>query len=159
MKDRIDITLTAEQSAGITAAIAGVGTAMPFLISLTPADRKYMVKAGNASEGFIQGTLELARQNPDLVPALVDLAKLERDLALRDAMASAEAGLALLATKVGHTRRLANADLYEGCLDIYHELQRHGQDQGLDALLAPLRTRFKRKPVAPEGEEPLPPTE
>jgi len=159
MKDRIDVTLTTEQAAGITTAIAGVGTAMPFLISLSPADRKYMVKPGNASEGFIQGTLELARQNPDLVPALVDLTKLERDLALRDAMAAAEAGLSILVTKVNHTRRLANADLYEGCLDIYHELQRHGNDQGMDAVVAPLRERFKRKAVVPTDENPEAPAE
>ena len=123
---------------------------MPFLISLSPADRKYMVKPGNASEGFIQGTLELARQNPDLVPTLVNLTKLERDLALRDAMAAAEAGLSILVTKVNHTRRLANADLYEGCLDIYNELLRHGNDQGMDAMVAPLRERFKRKSVVPK---------
>jgi hypothetical protein len=150
MKDRINITLTAEQTAGAAAAVEAVATAMPYLISLSPADRKYMVKAGNASEGFIQSVLELARQNPHLVPSVVDMTKLERDLALRDALAPAEAGLTLLATKVNHTRRLANADLYEGCLDIYHELQRHGQDQGLDALITPLRARFKARPVVTE---------
>ena len=55
-----------------------------------------------------------------------------------------------------HTRRLANADLDEGCLDIYHELQRHGQDQGLDALMAPLRERFKARRMVVKDEEPVP---
>jgi hypothetical protein len=154
MKDRINIAITAEQAAGAAAAVEAVAEAMPYLITLSVEDRRRMVKAAEGTEGFIRSALELARQNPHLVPSLVDMAKLERDLALREALAPVEAGLTLLATKVNHTRRLANADLFEGCLDIYHECQRHGQDQGLDALVAPLRTYFKRRPRVRELENP-----
>ena len=156
MKDRINVTLTDEEVESATAAVQSVTDAMPYLVTLSASDRRHMVKVGLASEGFIQGTLELARQNPQIVPPLVDVAALERDLALRDKLAPLEAALTLLATKLNHTRRLANADLYDGCLDIYHELQRHGQDQGLDALLAPLRERFKRRSVAGKDEQGVP---
>jgi len=153
MKDRINITLTDEELENATEAVQAVADAMPYLIALSISERRHVVRVGLASEGFMQGTLELARQNPHIVPSVVDLAALERDLALRDKLAPLEAALTLLATKVNHTRRLANADLYEGCLDIYHELQRHGQDQGLDDLLGPLRERFKARRVAAKGEE------
>ncbi len=156
MKNRIDIAITEEQAASAVAAVAAVATAMPYLIAMSPEDRKYMVKPGERSEGFIRATLELARENTHLVPSLVDMTKLDRDLALRDKLAPIEVALTLLATKVNHTRRLAAADLYEGCLDLYHEFQRHGQDQGLDALIAPLRQRFKRRTPGTEPEAPVP---
>ncbi len=145
MKNKIDITLSAAQTNEAVVAVAAVATAMPYLITLSVEERRHMVKAAEGTEGFIRSTLELARQNPHLLPSLVDLEKLDRDLALREDLAPLEAALTLLATKVNHTRRLAAADLFEGCLDIYHTLQRHGQDQGLDELVAPLRARFKRR--------------
>ena len=154
MKDRINISLTDEEFENATDAVKSVADAMPYLIALSPSERRHIVRVGLASEGFMQGALELARQNPHIVPSLVDLAALERDLALRDKLAPLEAALTLLATKVNHTRRLANADLYEGCLDIYHELQRHGQDQGLDDLLAPLRERFKPRRAVTDSVPP-----
>lgn len=156
MKDKINVVLTDEALENATAAIELVAENMPYLIALTPGERRHMVKVGLASEGFIQGTLELARQNPHIVPPLVNMTALERDLALRDKLAPLEAALTLLATKLNHTRRLANADLYDGCLDIYHELQRYGQDQGLDALIVPLRERFKARPMVMKDEEPPP---
>lgn len=154
MKDRINISLTDEEFENATDAVKSVSDAMPYLIALNPSERRHIVRVGLASEGFMQGALELARQNPHLVPSVVDMAALERDLALRDKLAPLEAALTLLATKVNHTRRLANADLYEGCLDIYHELQRHGQDQGLDDLLAPLRERFKARRAVTDSVPP-----
>ena len=39
-KNNLDVTLTTEQSAGVTSAVAALFAAMPFLVSLTNADRR-----------------------------------------------------------------------------------------------------------------------
>lgn len=144
MTNKIDITTTAEQNAGATAALEGLIEAMPYLITLTPTERRRMLKMGERTEGFARTALEAAAQFPGAIPPGLDTAQLTRDLGLRDNLAGMELALGSLLQKVRDTRIVAGSDLYSGALDIYQALQRHGFEEGVDAAVNQLSLRFRR---------------
>ena len=153
MTNKIDITLTTEQAAAGSAAVAALATAFPYLVSLTPTGRRKMAKMGERSEGFVRTALDAAAQFPNAMPASVDLAQLDRDLELREHLAEVELALGSMLQKVQDTRRVAGSDLYSGALDIYQALKRHGADEGVDVAVTQLRQRFRRTTTEqpPEG--------
>ncbi len=144
MKNQIDITLSTEQVASGQAAITALNVALPYLISLTPMGRKKILKMGERTEGFVRTALEAATQHPGVIPETLDLAKLNRDLALRENLAGMELALGSLLQKVRDTRIVAGSDLFSGALDIYQALQRHGTTEGVDLAVNQLRLRFRR---------------
>src|SRR5690349_4251156 len=153
MTNKINITLSAEQQAAGTAAVEALATAFPYLVSLTPTGRRKMLKMGERTEGFVRTALDAAAQFQNAMPASVDVAQLDRDLALREHLAQVELALGSILQKVQDTRRVAGSDLYSGALDIYQALRRHGVDEGVDVAVNQLRQRFRRTTTEqpPEG--------
>ena len=156
--DRINITLTAEQIASLNAAVAGVESAMPGFASLSGEQSRRLFKLGDASEAFVLKTLDALRQNPDLIPATVELQTLERDVVLREALRPIRARLLQLAERVDGAFKLAGADLMEGCSVVYRTLRIHGEGEGMEALLEDIGQRFARRratePTTPPPSEP-----
>ena len=66
--NRIDVTLTAEQSAGVDAAVTGLETALDFVISLGTQERRHLFKLGAGSEAFAQQAHAIARENTEIIP-------------------------------------------------------------------------------------------
>ncbi|MGV3532793.1 MAG: hypothetical protein ACO1QR_10520 [Chthoniobacteraceae bacterium] len=154
MTNKIDITLTTEQAAAGSAAVAALETAFPYLISLTPSGRSKILRMGERTEGFVRTALDAAEQFPNAIPPSVDLAHLSRDLELREHLAGIELALGSMLQKVQDTRRVAGSDLYSGALDIYQALKRHGVDEGVDVAVNQLRQRFRRAAAKPSGDAP-----
>ena len=93
MNPQIDITLTAEQTAAINAAVIGLTTAMPFLLGYTPEERRRLQRLGPRRESFARLAVETATQNPDLIPASVDLPGITRDVELHEVLTSVRTSL------------------------------------------------------------------
>nr|VFK80737.1 MAG: hypothetical protein BECKSD772D_GA0070982_11493 [Candidatus Kentron sp. SD] len=53
---------------------------MPFLISLTPKERKSMFKADPDSVSFVQNTLNAAQDHPDILPATFKTGEFKNDV-------------------------------------------------------------------------------
>jgi hypothetical protein len=153
--NQIDVVLSAEQEAGIVAAMDALELTVPFLVSLTPDDRQRLFKLGTRSEGFVAEALSAALQHPDHVPSALEVVKLQRDLALRQTLLPIVQRARLLYTKLNDTWMLAGADAMQSATAIYRVL-RAQRGEGLDVTVNVLKQRFDRStPATPEE----PPTE
>lgn len=154
MKNIIDITLTTEQKAGVTAAVAAVATAMPFLRSFSVEQRKALVRIGPRRQSFARLALDIARQQGDYLPPSIDLSSLERDLELYDVLTPVRTQLSTLLQQVIDTQTAAGHDACEAGLEVYRALRGHAREAGLDAVVSDLRVALRRPPGAnPEAPE------
>lgn len=156
--NRVNIILSAEQTIGLTTAVADLEAVMPPLISISGKESRKLFKLEDRSEAFVLKTLDALRQYPELIPSTVDLADLDRDQALRETLRPIRARLLHLAELVDGTYKLAGADLMEGCSLVYRTLQIHGKGAGIEGLLADMGQRFARRrntpPEVPAPENP-----
>jgi hypothetical protein len=131
--------------------IGGLEQALaPLLVSLPAVQRRRLVKMGDASEPFCRRTHTVMRDNTALVPQVVDVAKMGRDLVSHDALAERQARLARLMEKIGDTDMALGSDIMVAALDGYALLKRVGGADGLHQLRRGLSRRFdgqgSRKP-------------
>ncbi len=153
--NRVNITLTAEQSAGISTAVDALETALPDLISLSGEESRKLFRLGDLGEAFVLKTLEAVRLHPELFPTSVDLAAMDRDQKLRETLRPIRTRLQGLVALVDGTYKLAGADLMTNCSAAYRILQVSGVGAGVEDLLADIGQRFDRGPI-PEPEVPAP---
>ena len=144
LKNRINLVLTAEQVAGLEAAIVAVEDASEFLIGITVDDRIELAKLGPKSEGFAALALETARLNEGLLPRDLDLSDLERDRAAREHLRPLYERMRQLTRKIDDTMLLLGSDYYSGALAVYRALKANGQLEGLQPVLADLGRRFAK---------------
>ena len=150
--NKIDVTLTTEQVAAIIAALDTLDTALPFIVSLTPEERKSLFRMGTRSEGFVREALTAVQQHPDHIPVSLGVVEMERDLALRDALQPVLSRLGAIHTKVQDTWHLAGADAMQKATAVYRVLK-NTQGHGLDTTINLLKQRFEQSSSA-EPEEP-----
>lgn len=145
--NRIDTTLSAEQLAAVRAAVAALNDALPFLVSISAAERRRIMKLGPKSEGFVRQTHELAREHPEILPNGLVVADLDRDQALREALLPTQQDLVVLLQKVNDTMMLAGADLMQASLIIYRGLRSYGDAAGYGDIREELGRRFEQSSV------------
>jgi hypothetical protein len=154
MKNIIDVTLTAEQQAAMTTAVAALAPAMSFLRTFSPAQRLAMIRVGPRRQSFARLALEGARQHADYLPPSISVAAMERDLALFDALTPVRTQLEVLLQQVKDTQQAASHDACEAGLEVYRALRGHAREAGLDAMVAELGVTLRSRPVVatePEG--------
>ena len=151
-KNNLDVTLTTEQSAGVTAAVAALYTAMPFLVSLTNADRRRLTKLGDKSEAFVRQAHQIVRDHEDVLPAGINLDQMDRDAAIRDLLLPVHQQLTQILTMVNDTITVAGSDLMKASHIVYRALKSHGEEAGLRLVRDELGRRFARVPQVPDEE-------
>ncbi|MBK5285397.1 MAG: hypothetical protein JJE25_08325 [Bacteroidia bacterium] len=82
MYSNISSALTAAQKADIQTKINDIKLVLVFLINLTPAERKKLLKMGDKSVAYVQEVLAALQANPTIVPASFDLAEFKKDMFL-----------------------------------------------------------------------------
>ena len=152
-KNNLDVTLTTEQSAGVTSAVAALFAAMPFLVSLTNADRRRLPKLGDKSEAFVRQAHQIVRDYVDVLPAGIDLEQMDRDAAIPDLLLPVHQQLTQILTMVNDTITVAGSDLMKASHIVYRALKSHGEEAGLRVLRDELGRRFARAGRPEEEEE------
>ncbi len=84
----ISLTLTEADHAAIADALSTLESKLSGLISLSADERRSLNKMGEKSETFCRRTLVAMSENPGLIPADVDVAEAQRDMAQFDALGS-----------------------------------------------------------------------
>ncbi len=132
----------------------------PFLIALTPQERKRRPKMGEGTVTFVKKTLAYAQANPELVPSFVDVANVEQDVnAVRD-LNSLFRPLHQLTTGLDDTMLLSGSEAYVAALSIYNSIKQGARANvpGARGIYEDLSTRFdgqrrKRKPATPKKDD------
>ena len=138
----VSAELSEEQQQAILASLQQI-QALPFLIGLSNKEKQKLSKMGDKSRSFVDQALNVARQNPDILPSRFDLAEFERDVALFHALYPINTALSKLSELVDSTLIAVGSDAYNSALDIYAYAKMTGGVTGLEELRASLGNRFR----------------
>jgi hypothetical protein len=159
-ENRVSGTLSGEDVAAMQAAVGTIKQKLPFLKGLDPEARKSLPRMGDKSRAFVRKCLEVANQNPGMLPRAFDLDEFRRDVALDEAMLPIGQMIHQLAEMLDDTQTAMRSDAYLAALAVYSSAKLAGKGQGLDGALDDLGRRFVRKsgvalaesPAAPAGK-------
>ncbi|GGE97243.1 hypothetical protein [Hymenobacter cavernae] len=116
----------------------------PYLVSLTPEERKTMLRMADKTVAFVQKTNDYATSNPAFVPPFVDLAELKQDVAALTALTPLHQQLEQLALDVDSTMMTAGSEAYGNSLTIYNNIKFLAQNKqpGAQTAFEDLKQRF-----------------
>ena len=153
--NRISASLSQADRQAVLDAINTIRTKLPFLIDLSPEERKALPKIGDTGRGFVAQALEVAEQNPDILPRSFDVAEMRKDVELLSALSPVLAALSQLNELVDDTVMAVGSEAYAAALLIYQFARAAGKGSALDGALDALGQRFARKSrSAPGGKTP-----
>ena len=124
------------------------------MIGLDPEARRSLPRAGDKSRSFVRKCLEVANQNPGMLPRAFDLEEFGRDVALDEALLPIAESVRQLAEMIDDTHTAVRSDAYVAALMVYQSAKRAGKGTGLDGALDELGRRFVRKSAAAPAETP-----
>lgn len=151
--NRISATLSSADQQAVLSAINTIRTKLPFLIDLTPEERRSLPRMGDKSRGFVAQALDVAALNPDVLPRSFDVEEMRKDVDLLAALSPVLAALAQLNELVDDTLMEVGSEAYTSALAVYQNARAAGKGAALDGALDSLGQRFARKSrSAPTGE-------
>jgi hypothetical protein len=140
----ISATVSAEDVLAIKDAVAVIRGKLPFMLSLSPQERREMAKMGEKSIGFDEKCTLYMNNHADFVPGFVDMAEVARDRALRSQMLEVWSLLNALTLNVDDTLMVVNQDIWMANLAYYQsvrEAAKRGRPNA-QSIYDDLRTRF-----------------
>lgn len=140
--NRIDAALDSAAAASVTTKLDEAKTLLPFLVDLSPDERRSLPKMGDKSRAFVERCLSIAQQDDSFLPRNFDVDAFGKDLALYSALEPLRQRLAKLLELVEDTQILAGSEAYLAALEVYHSAKRTGRGSGLDDLLDRVSARF-----------------
>jgi hypothetical protein len=148
-ENRVSAVLSQADRDAVVAAIETIRAKLPFLVNLTPDQRRAMLKLGDKSVAFVNRASEVAAQNTGLLPAAFELAEWQKDADLLLALRSIEVALNPLSEAIDDTLMVVGSEAYVAALSAYQYLKAGNQAGQLDGLLDELGRRFARRAKAP----------
>lgn len=149
----ISASLSQADREAVMAAIATIREKLPFLIDLTPDERRTLPKMGDKSRAFVSKALEVATQNPDILPRAFDVDEMRRDVQLFEALYPVVQALTQLHELVEDTYMEVGSEAYAAALSVYSYAKAGGKVSGLDSIIDDLARRFSRK--SPKAQPPV----
>ena len=119
MSGYITATFPQEKEQRALELIAELKEILPFVIKLSPSDRKTMPKIDDGRIPFVEKSLLFGKQQPMIVPPFAPLDELTNDLSLFSSLRRVALDLASLSEMVSDTRLAAGSDAYQAALSIY----------------------------------------
>ncbi len=129
---------------------------LPFLIDLTPEERSALPRMGDGSRAFVSKALEVARQNPDILPRSFDVEEMRKDVELLEALTPIRLALTQLFELFDDTYVEIGSEAYSAGLNVYQYARSAGKGPALDSALDALAQRFARRSRREGGDKPAP---
>nr|VFJ93493.1 MAG: hypothetical protein BECKLFY1418A_GA0070994_103213 [Candidatus Kentron sp. LFY] len=151
----IDASLSPEDIKAIEAAFGTILEKLPFLVNLTPKERRSLFKTGVDSVSFIENALNAAQDHPDILPATFKTAELKSDVDLFGVMTDIGTIAASVASQIDDTRLAVGSEAMEEATQVYNYVKTAAKTTpGLKPVADQLGQRFKkagrhRKPADP----------
>lgn len=144
-KHLIDVVFSPEDMTAVTGHLTGLLSKLePSAFALDDDQRKRLQRLGLRNESFSRGVMELARQNPNLVPLTIDMAALERDVAAYEQLMPVLFQLQRLAKLVEDTCIALGVDVYNGSRGLYKAMKVVAEINGISEIIEELGRRFAR---------------
>lgn len=116
----------------------------PYLIALSPEERKQLLKMGDKTIPFVEKTLEYVKTNPEFVPIYLDVKEFEKDaIAVKD-LVSMLTPINQLSQGLNDTEMLAGSEAYTTALIYYNSVKQASKNNvpNAKAIYEDLSKRF-----------------
>jgi hypothetical protein len=143
--NRVSATLSQEDQDALLNAVATIRQKLPFLLGLSPDERRTLPRLGDKSRAFVTKALEVATQNPGFLPRSFDIDEMKQDVRLFDAMYPLLLSLTQLQELLDDTTTVVGSEAYAAALLVYGYAKTSGRNTGLDAAVDDMSQRFARK--------------
>lgn len=143
--NRVSAQLGEADRQAVLAAIETIRQRLPFLVDLTPEERRTLPRMGEKSRGFVEQALLVAEQNPDILPRSFDVGEMRNDVALLSALSPTLHALSQLNELVDDTVMAVGSEAYASALLVYQFARAAGKGPALDTALDGMAQRFARK--------------
>lgn len=121
-----------------------IRTLMPFLVGLSPQERKRLNPAGDASQAFIRKSASVAQLIPAYLPRGLDVTEMQKDIALMDAMQLIRVTTESLAEQMADTQAVVSSEAYAAALHVYRSAKMAQGPHGIEDAVRELSRRFAR---------------
>ena len=125
-------------------AVASIQQKLPFLISLTPDERKGIFKTGPNSLSFVQNALTAAENNPDILPKSFDVDEFTSDVDLFGVLTDLNTVVSQLASEIDDTRLAVGGEAMQEATQVYNYVKAAVKNApGLKPVADQLGQRFQ----------------
>jgi hypothetical protein len=155
MENKISAVLDEQKITEICQRIDDIKSLLPFLIDLTPEERKTLPKLGDKSLMFATKALDLIKKDFSFMPGNFSIEEMEKDIVLFDKMLRVRLEIGKLFELVDDTTIEVGSEAYTAALTVYDNAKRNGKNTvGMDGALDELSRRFYRKTAPQKPEQP-----
>ncbi|MBD2100057.1 hypothetical protein [Leptolyngbya sp. FACHB-261] len=137
----------------VLAEIAELRSHFSFGVSLTPQERRLMIRIGDKTRSFVRTAVEVATENQQLMPGFLDVAEMQRDLELTESLSPVLEALAELQSLIEDTYIAAGTEAYTAARVAYRSARDNSKAFGLNPSVDRLGRRF-RKNRKPQSDTP-----
>ena len=144
----ISATVSAADVDAIKSAVDTIKQKMPFLVNLTPDERKTILKTGANSLSFVQNALQAAQNNPDILPKSFDTDEFGSDVSLLATLTDINSAVAQLLSEIDDTRMAVGSEAMGEAVDVYNYVKAAAKKTpGLKPVADQLGERFQKASV------------
>ncbi len=153
--NRVSASMSPEDFNAVKQAIQEIRYRMPFLLGLTVEERKKLPKISRSNKLFVSDSVEVVRENQEVMPYYLTNGELEKDYVLFQQLGEILFPLQQLFERVRDTQILAGSEAYQTSLVVY-KLVRVAAEAGMpgmDTAYAKLKVRFEGQGSSGETNE------
>jgi len=136
--------------------INAIKAALPFLINLTPDERRRGLRQGDKSMAFVSKALEYASAHPNLVPPYLNVGEFQKDHDLREQLLHILREMNSLVEAIDDTVLALGREEFEQALIFYNSVKQaaKGNVPGTGSIYEDLAERFPGGGSSDSGGEP-----
>lgn len=152
--NRISATLADDDLAAIHEALNALRARLPWLLSLTTAERVALAKLGDKSVGFDEKCRTYMASKPEFLPGFVSAAEVDKDRVLRTQVQRVLADVRALADQLDDTLMVLGNELWLADLAYYQNVRAAARRgiPGAEIIYEDLRARFPGAPRQTQTE-------
>lgn len=148
--------LSPEIEADLLSKIAEIQGMLPEDVALRPVDRRKLLKLGRKTTQFVQRTIEMTQQNPEMVPPYIDRTAMETSYQVYNQMLKILTVIEQLNRKVTDVMLASGNAANLSSISCYHAIKNASKDNvpGAQPVYDVLKKRFKPVKRKTETTEP-----
>ena len=143
--NRVSAELSEADQQAVLAAIETIRQKLPFLIDLTPEQRRSLPKMGDKSRAFVSKALTIAQHNSNFLPRSFSVEEMGRDVGLIESLQPIMVSLTRLFEQLEDTYTEVGSEAYSAALVVYQYGRTSSDGESLESLLDDMAQRFARK--------------
>lgn len=152
--NQISATLSPQDVENIRNAIFTIQGYLPFLVNMTPDERRTYPKMGDKTLPFVGKSLDYSKNNYQLVPPFLNVMEFDKDMVLVNQLTSFVRPMRSIVEGIEDTILLAGSESYSAALVFYQAVKLAAQMNipGVKSIYEDLRARFPgRGPLRPDA--------